>query len=351
MFKKLVLGLLVLILLAAAFIGWRFFMPNTAFGEKSKFLYIRTGHATYPELLKTIEDSNFVKNPGSFDMLAKRLDLPERVKAGRYEIKKGMSLVTIVRMLRNGTQSPVKLVITKLRTKEDLASLMGRKLECDSAAAISYMNNLDSIKKYDVDTSNFMTVIFPNTYIYFWNTTPSEVFEKLVAERNKVWNAERVLQAKQHGLTPQTAYILASIVEEETLAKDEKGTMASVYLNRVNKRMPLQADPTVKFALRNFALKRVYLKHLAVESPYNTYRNSGLPPGPICTPSLQTLDAVLQSPQTNYLYFVAKSDFSGRHVFSETYEEHLKHRKEFQQAQDIQEQKRNAAREDTGTSK
>jgi UPF0755 protein len=351
MLKKLLLGILALIVLAAIFIGWRYFTSNTAFSEKSKYLYIHTGHATYPEVLKTIEDSNLVKSPGAFDFLAKRMDLPEKVKAGRYEIQKGMSLADIVRLLRNGHQSPVKLIITKLRTKEDLAELIGKKMECDSTSVIQYMNNVDSVKQYGVDTSTFMTVIYPNTYIYFWNSTPAQVFEKLAAEHKKIWTPERVQQAQQHGLTPTTAYILASIVEEETNAKDEKGTMASVYLNRVNKHMPLQADPTIKFAMRNFGLKRIYLKYLAVESPYNTYRNTGLPPGPICTPSLQTLDAVLQSPQTDYLYFVAKSDFSGRHVFSATYEEHLKHRKEFQQAQDAEEQKRNAAREDLGSQK
>ena len=347
MLKKLALGLLALIILAAIFIGWRFFTSNTAFPEKSKFLYIHTGHANWPEVLKTIEDSNLVKNPGSFNFLANRMGLPEAVKAGRYEITKGMSLADIVRLLRNGHQSPVKLIITKLRTKEDLAALIGRKMECDSASVIRFMNHPDSVKQYGVDTSTFMTLVYPNTYIYFWNSSPSQVFEKLAAEYKKTWTPERVEQARLHGLTPATAYILASIVEEETNAKGEKGIMASVYLNRVNKQMPLQADPTIKFAMRNFALKRIYLKYLAVESPYNTYRNKGLPPGPICTPSLQTLDAVLQSPQTNYLYFVAKSDFSGRHVFSETYEEHLKHRKEFQEAQDAEERKRNAnARED-----
>ncbi|MFT3822712.1 MAG: endolytic transglycosylase MltG [Chitinophagaceae bacterium] len=338
MLKKLLLGFLVIIILAAAFIGWRFFTSNTNFEQKAKYLYIRTGHATYAEVLQTIRDSAFLKNPGSFDVLAGRLDLASKLSPGKYEIKKGTSLFDLVRMLRNGRQVPVNLVITKLRTEEDLASLIGRKFECDSLSVADFLHNNDSLKEYGFDSNSVMTGIYPNTYTYFWNSTPGQVFKKLFAEYHKVWTPERKQQAQQHNLTPAQVYILASIVEEETVVQEDKGNIASVYLNRFHKGMRLQADPTVKFALKNFALRRIYEKHLAVESPYNTYRNAGLPPGPICTPSIATLDAVLQSPATNYLYFVAKSDFSGRHVFSETYEEHLKNAKEFQKALDVQQQ-------------
>jgi UPF0755 protein len=191
-----------------------------------------------------------------------------------------------------------------------------------------------------------MAMIYPNTYTYFWSAPLRTIFDKFYAEYKRVWTEERRQQARKLGLTPAQAYTLASIVEEETQALDEKDTIASVYLNRFHKGMKLQADPTIKFAMRDFSLKRIYLKYLTVESPYNTYMNAGLPPGPICTPSLQTLDAVLQSPQTNYLYFVAKSDFSGHHVFSETYEQHLLKAKDFQKAQDVEQQKRAAAKDD-----
>lgn len=344
MFKKLLLFLFVIILLAAAFVGWRFFTSATAFDEKSKYLYIASDKASYDHLLKTITDSQFVESPGSFDFLARQLDLDEKVKAGRYEIKKDMSLSDIVRMLRNGRQSPVNLVITKLRTKENLASLIGRKLECDSASVMKYFNSPDSMKKFGLDTGTVMAMVFPNTYTYFWNSDPAAVLDKLHKEYEKVWTPERTSQAKQHGLTPLTAYTVASIVEEETNDREDKGNITSVYLNRVNKGMPLQADPTVKFALRDFGLKRLYEKHLLVESPYNTYRNKGLPPGPICTPSLQTLDAVLQSPVTNYLYFVAKSDFSGKSVFSETYDEHILKARQYHQALNEEQKKRDANR-------
>lgn len=347
MWKKLILIVLIILLAGAAFIGWRFFMSNTAFSEKSKYLYIRTGHATYDEVFQTIKDSQLVNNPSSFDFLAHRMDLPEKIRAGRYEIQKGMSLSDIVRMLRNGRQSPVNLVITKLRTKENLAALIGRKFECDSASVMGYISNTDTLNAYGFDTNTIMATIYPNTYTYFWNTTPSAIFKKLFAEYKTVWTPERVQQATALGLTPVKAYTLASIIEEETQNNSEKDTMASVYLNRYNAGMPLQADPTVKFALRDFSLKRIYEKHLTVESPYNTYRHKGLPPGPICTPSLTTLDKVLQSPKTKYLYFVVSPDLS-RHIFTENYEDHLIYAREFHKSMDERAAKQNKAKEDTG---
>jgi UPF0755 protein len=210
------------------------------------------------------------------------------------------------------------------------------------------MTSRDSLNEYGLDSNTVMTAIFPNTYTYVWNSTPTTIFSKLYAEYKKVWTPERKQLAQQHGLNPTTAYILASIIEEETNVKEDKGNMASVYMNRINKGIRLGADPTVKFALKDFSLKRIYEKHTAVESPYNTYRIFGLPPGPICTPSLETIDEVIKSPSTNYLFFVAKSDFSQKHVFSETYADHLKYAKEYHKALDELLQKKQPAKEDTG---
>ena len=345
--RKIIYGLLIVLLLLVAYTGYLFFASNTGFSEESKFLYIRTAKATYSDVLQTLKDSQFIRNENAFKFLANRMKLEEKIKAGRYEIKKGMSLFDIARIIRNGKQSPVNLVITKLRTKENLAAFIGKRLETDSSSLIRFLNNNDSLSSYQLDTNTVISGIFPNTYQLFWNSTPTVIFKKLFSAKEIVWTDNRKQLAADHGLTPTDAYIIASIVEEETRTTSEKGTMASVYINRYKKGMRLQADPTIKFALKDFSLKRIYEKHLAVESPYNTYRNAGLPPGPICTPSLETLDAVLNAPSTNYLYFVAKSDFSGSHVFSETYEEHLKNAREFQQALD-REQKIRAAKEDTG---
>jgi UPF0755 protein len=250
-------------------------------------------------------------------------------------------------MLRNGRQSPVNLTITKVRTKENLASLIGKKFEVDSAAVMGFLNNPDTLRRYQLDTNTVMTTVFPNTYTYLWTTPVNGIFKKLFAEYKKVWTEERKRKADSMGLSQTQAYILASIIEEETNNNQEKGLIASVYLNRLAKNMNLGADPTVKFALRNFALKRIYEKHLAIESPYNTYRKKGLPPGPICTPSLTTLDLVLNAPKTDYLFFVAKKDFTQGHVFTSNYQEHLKYAREYQQALNAQEQlKQKGAREE-----
>jgi UPF0755 protein len=239
-------------------------------------------------------------------------------------------------MLRNGRQSPVNLVITKLRTREDLANLVGKRLECDSAAFMSFMNNTDSLRLSGLDTNTVMTMVFPNTYTYYWNTTPSRIFRKMEVAAQAFWTPERLQAAADHHLNRVTAYILASIVEEETTRKEDKPRIASVYLNRISSGMRLSADPTVKFALRRFDLKRVYEKYLLVESPYNTYLNAGLPPGPICTPSMESMEAVLNAPETKYFYFVAKPDFSGYSNFAETFSEHMKNAKEYQKALDEQ---------------
>ena len=258
-----------------------------------------------------------------------------------------MSLLEIIRLLKNGSQSPLNLVITKFRTKESFAGLVARKFEADSISLLSFMNNNDSLRMYGLDSNTVMAGLFPNTYQLFWNASPSAIFKTLFAEKEKFWTKERLQLASNKKLTPITAYILASIVEEETRADKEKDTIASVYLNRYYQGMRLQADPTVKFALRDFGLKRIYEKHTIVESPYNTYRVVGLPPGPICTPTTTTLEAVLHAPDTKYLYFVANSDYSGTHLFSETYDQHLKYARAFHEAQNEQE-KIKAAKEDSG---
>ena len=331
--KKLLFGLLIFLLLTGAVAGYLILGPATSFPAPRYDLYIHTG-MNYEELDSTLKKDEVLAHPGVFNWLAKRVSYPANIKAGKYEIKEGMNLLNILKMLRNGRQVPVNLVITKLRTKEDLAGMIGRKFECDSAAFIRFLNNSDTLSVYTLDTNTVMTMVFPNTYTYYWNTTPSRIFKKMELAARAFWTPERIQQASARHLTPVTAYILASIVEEETTRKTDKPKIASVYMNRIATGMRLAADPTVKFALRRFDLKRVYEKYLIVESPYNTYRYAGLPPGPICTPSMESLEAVLNAPETRYYYFVAKPDFSGYSNFAETYSEHLKNAKEYQKALD-----------------
>lgn len=333
--KKLFLLLLVILLLAAIAGGYLILGPGTSFSSPTHDLYIHTG-MNYDDLDSMLRKDEVFAHPAVFKWVAKRVGYPANIKAGKYEIHEGMSLLSILKMLKNGRQTPVNLVITKLRTREDLAGLIGRKFECDSNSFMRFLNNPDTLRTYGLDTNTLMTKVFPNTYTYFWNTTPSRIFKKLDAGARAYWTAARLQEASDRHLNQITAYILASIVEEETTRNDDKPKIASVYLNRLGSGMRLAADPTVKFALRRFDLKRVYEKYLTVESPYNTYQNAGLPPGPICTPSAESMDAVLHSPDTRYLYFVAKPDFSGYSNFAETFPEHIKYAHEYQKALDEQ---------------
>jgi len=333
--KKLILLLVVVLLLAAASAAYLVLGPGTAFETDRYELYIHTG-MTYQDLDSMITKDQVIAHPAVFNRLAKMISYPTAIKAGKFEIHKGMSLLNILKMLRNGRQVPVNLVIIKLRTREDLAAMVGRKLECDSSAFMQFLNNPDTLANLGLDTNTIMTLVFPNTYTYYWNTTPSRIFKKIDAAAQAFWTKERLQQAEAHHLNRTTAYILASIVEEETTKKEDKPKIASVYLNRLSTGMRLAADPTVKYALRRFDLKRVYEKYLLVESPYNTYMNAGLPPGPICTPSEESLEAVLNAPETKYFYFVAKPDFSGYSNFAETFSEHMNNAKAYQKALDEQ---------------
>lgn len=333
--KKIIIPLLVAAFAVALIGAWLLFGNAAAFNENRKYLFVYTGAANKVSVMNFIKNNNLLKNPGVFEVLANQMDVWKRLKPGRYEIKKGENLINIVRTLRNNRQSPVNLVINKLRTNEDIAGIISKNFEADSAAVMDYIYNIDSLAKLDVNSSTFMTLIIPNTYTLYWNTSPNRIFQRLKSEKENFWaKKDRLDKAKNLGFTPEQVYTIASIVEEETNKDDEKGNVASVYINRYKTGMPLGADPTIKFALKDFSIKRIYHKHLDVQSPYNTYRNTGLPPGPICTPSAKTIDAVLNSAKTNYMYFVAKSDFSGHHTFSSTYAEHLQHAKEYQKALD-----------------
>ncbi|MGX5816990.1 endolytic transglycosylase MltG [Chitinophaga lutea] len=302
--------------------------PNTrSFGDK-KYFYVPTG-SRYEDVLKGLREQGIIRSSSTFDLVARRLDYPSRVKAGRYEIKKGMSNLDIVRILRSGRQSPVKLVINKLRLKEDFIRLVSTNLEADSAAMSAILSDGVFLRQFGLDTNTVMCAVMPDTYEFYWNTNAGKVFDKIEQAHATFWTTERRDKAAALGLTPNEVTILASIVDEETNRNDEKPAIASVYLNRLRKGMRLGADPTVKFALKNFALRRIWGSHLEYDSPYNTYRYAGLPPGPICTPSRKSIEAVLTPADTDYLYFAARPDGSGYHNFASSYKEHLENARSY----------------------
>lgn len=330
--KKLFFFLLVLLLIGAAVVAWLFAGPGTGFSAKKEVVYIRSNGATKAAVLDSLRKNKIVKNERLFELLAGQMNYWQSIKGGKYEIEKGSSLLSIVRKLRNGQQTPVNITITKVRTKEDLARLVGRRMEVDSAQLLDYLNENEFLTEKGIGAEQAMTLVLPDTYTYFWNATPKAIVSKWVEASEKYWTNEKIQKANALGVSPEQVYIIASIVEEESNKLEEKDTIASVYLNRLRIGMPLQADPTVKFALKDFGLTRIYGEHLNAASPYNTYRNRGLPPGPICTPSRKTIDEVLNAPKTDYLYFVANPALNGTHVFSSTYAEHQQKARIYQQA-------------------
>lgn len=326
--KKTILVVLLILLLVGAYFSWQVFGPTVS-APADKFFYVKTGTG-YQEVLQSLKDQRIIKSPFVFDKLSKQAGYNEKVKAGRFEINDGMSLYNLVRMLKAGRQSPVKLVINKLRTKEDLAKKIGPQFECGEEEALRFLYSNDSLGKHGLDTNTAMTAIIPNTYLLNWNNSFSKLFTRLKSEEEKFWNAERKKKAAEKNMSPRQVYTMASIVEEETNKLKDKGLIASVYMNRIKKGMKLEADPTVKYAMRDFGLKRILYGHLKFPSPFNTYQQTGLPPGPICTPSMETIDAVLNAPQTDFIFFVAKPGLDGYSNFAATYAEHLKFAKEYQ---------------------
>lgn len=330
--KKIGLIIFLILLAVGAFLAWQVFGP-TVKAPADKYLFIKTG-SDYNEVLTTLREAQMIGGTRVFDFLAKRAEYPQNVKPGRYEINNGMSLYNLVRMLKSGRQSPVKLVINKLRTKEDLAKKIGQQFECDSMEVIQFLSNNDSLQSFRLDSHTVMTAVIPNTYLFNWNGSFKKLFSRLHDEHEKFWNETREQKAAAKKMTPEQVYTMASIVEEETNKLDDKGLIASVYINRIQRGMKLEADPTVKYAMRNFGLKRILFGHLQYPSAYNTYQNLGLPLGPICTPSIETIDAVLDAPETNYIFFVAKPDFKGYSNFAATYAEHLVFAKQYRDALD-----------------
>ncbi|MFT4155469.1 endolytic transglycosylase MltG [Parafilimonas sp.] len=331
---KRILGIAALVILLLALItAWLVFGPATIFSNKIKYIYVRDGIDAQAQIEKQLDTGYTVRTVFVFKLLARPAKAFSRITPGRFEIKKGESIFNILRTLRNNHQSPVRLVINKLRIPQDLAKIIGKNFSTDSLQALLFLTNTDSLQTAGVDTNTLMTIIIPDTYFLNWNTSTKKILLRLKDEQDNFWDKDgRLQKAEALNLTKLQVYTLASIVEEETNKNDEKGNIASVYINRLNSGMPLAADPTIKFALKNFALKRIYYGQLNTESPYNTYRNKGLPPGPICTPSPATIDAVLNAPKTDYLFFVAKSDFSGYHQFTSNFAEHEKYAKLYQQA-------------------
>lgn len=254
------------------------------------------------------------------------------VRPGCYIAGGGISTLALFRNIRGGRQTPVKLTIPNVRTLGDLAARLSLQLELDSAQLASAFSDEALCQELGYDTTTIGCMFIPNTYEVFWNISAKDLMVRLHKESNAFWTSKRKAEAKAAGLTPNEVIIMASIVDQETANSEEKPMVAGMYLNRLHQGMKLQADPTVKFALKQFALKRILHEHLSVDSPYNTYRHEGLPPGPIAIPALSSIEAVLHFAHHDYIYMCAKEDFSGTHNFAKTYEEHLANARKYAEA-------------------
>lgn len=323
----------IIVIAAASVALYGAFAPNTATFKHGPYLYIHTGD-DYAKVKTALEEGNFLSSTLTFDMVAKAGGLATHIHPGKYKIDTGMSNYSIVRMLHAGKQVQVKVTINKLRTKQDLVNLLSGSLEADSLKLKALLNDNEYLSKFGLDSNTAMCAMMPNTYFFKWNTPADKAFAKIADSYLKFWDAEHIKDANAQGLTPAKVMIIASIVDEETILTEDKGKIASVYMNRLKKGMKLQADPTVKFAVNDFTIKRIAGPMLQSQSPYNTYVHEGLPPGPICTPSPSSVQSVLMAPKTNYLYFCAKEDFSGYSAFASTYEEQQKNARAYQKALD-----------------
>ena len=268
----------------------------------------------------------------AFNTLARSTNYGSHIKTGRYAIPPHVNTLTIFRNIKNGHQDPVRLTIPESRTMDRLAGVLSRKLMLDSTVVAILLNDNDFCAKQGYDTATIPSMFVPDTYEVYWNTPLENLMSRLKKEHDRFWNANRIAKAQALGLTPEEVCTVASIIDEETANNAEKPMIAGMYLNRLKKGMPLQADPTVKFALKNFALKRIYHDMLKFDSPYNTYKNVGLPPGPIKIASVAGIDAVLNRVDHEYLYMCAKEDFSGTHNFAKTYQEHLRNAAKYAKA-------------------
>lgn len=332
--KKIISGIIILFFLVAATagIGYHYFLqkPNTTVADDG-IIFIQPGDS-FETVMFTLSGKGYVKNEYTFRKLAELKKYSIAVKPGRYRIKDAMNNNQLVNMLRAGHQEPVHFTFNNIRTLEDFAGTLSHQLEIDSSDFLKLAKKTEYIKELGFSSDNFIGMFIPNTYQIYWNTKAEDFIKRMNKEYHNFWTDERLAKAKKAGFSPMDIIILASITEEETNKTEEYPVIAGVYINRLNKGWKLEACPTLKFALGDFSLKRILKKHIEVDSPYNTYKNTGLPPGPVRMPSIKVIDAVLNYQRHDYMFFCARSDFSGSHYFSRTLREHNRHAAEYHQA-------------------
>jgi UPF0755 protein len=321
----------VLLLLGAVLCFYRLLYTPDFNVKETVYVYIDE-EMTFDELCCQLVDLAGCSHIGNFRKLAGWLKYPDNMKTGRYAVTPGTDHLKLLNTLRRGQQTAMRITFNNIRLKADLAGRLGEQLMIDSDDILSFLTDEEFCRSTGFTDETIIAMFIPNTYEVYWNISAENFMKRMKQEYDGFWTDQRKEKAKTIGLTPVEASILASIVEEETAIADEYPVVSGLYINRLKRDIPLQADPTVKFAVGNFSLRRILNKHLEIESPYNTYNHTGLPPGLLRIPSIKGLDGVLNEMKHNYLYMCAKEDFSGRHNFAVTLIEHNRNANRYRNA-------------------
>jgi UPF0755 protein len=319
------------------------YTPNILLGQKNR-LFVVEDTMTFSDVQRKMHDDRIVNDLISFSFLARITGYDEEIKPGRYILKAGMNNIETLKLLRSGQQEPVKITFNNVRVLSELSAKITKNLSMDADEFESAVIKFAKSNPYGFNRDNVMTMFIPNTYEVYYNTSAENLIDKMHDEYVKFWDQTRKDKARAIGYSPIDVAILASIVQAESIQEDEASIIAGLYINRLQKGIALQADPTLVFAVGDFSLKRVLNEHKEIDSPYNTYKYPGLPPGPINMPEIKSVDAVLNYKPNNYYYMCAKEDFSGRHNFTNSYAEHLRNAARYQQALTIEQRKGAALR-------
>ncbi len=336
-YSKSPIKLFAFILLSVLLITFTFYTyqicytPNILVGKDDRYIIIPKD-ATFETVQKILHEGEYVQDLISFSFLSRLMGYDERVRAGRYLLRANMNNLTAIRFLRGGEQEPVRITFNNVRLISELPGKITQNTSTPPEAFEAALANFLMHNEYGFNKDNIICMFIPNTYEVYYTISADQLIERMYDEYQNFWNEERKQKANELGLSPIEVSILASIVQAESIKRDEAPIIAGLYLNRLKQGIPLQADPTLVFAVGDFTIKRVLNEHKEVESPYNTYKNKGLPPGPINMPEIATIDAVLNYKPSNYLYMCAKEDFSGYHNFTASYNEHLKNARRYQAA-------------------
>jgi UPF0755 protein len=315
-----------------SFYGYQIlYAPNFQVEKGDRYLFIETG-SDFGDVQKLVYDERYVNDPISFSFLSKLMDYDQLVRPGKYLVKSNSTNLEIIRMLRAGEQIPVNITFNNVRLLQELSEKICQNIELKPEEFDNYLFGQSVYDKYNFDQNTFPCMFIPNTYEVYWNISAEKLLERMNSEYNKFWNDNRKAKAQALNLSPNEVVTLASIVQAETKHYVESPIIAGLYLNRLKRGILLQADPTLVFAVGDFTIQRVLNVHKNVESPYNTYKYAGLPPGPINFPSIRSIDAVLNYEQHQYLYMCAKEDFSGYHNFASNLRDHLNNARKYQNA-------------------